>query len=63
MALTDMEILQRYAQESTPDGMRRHRRTLESWIAAGVLTPKETHEAGRILKLLRQRGRAGLPNK
>ena len=58
MNLTDLELMQQYARDDNPSGLLRRQRTLESWISAGFLTPEETHEAGRVLKLLRQRGRA-----
>jgi hypothetical protein len=54
MHLTDLELIQQYAEDDNPPDLLR---TLESWIAAGLLTPAETNEAGRVLKLLRERGR------
>ena len=56
MALTDLELMYQFAEDDSPRGILRRQQTLESWISAGVLTPKETYEAGRVLKLLRQRG-------
>ena len=57
MKLTDWELMNQYAADDSPKKRLRRQRLLESWIAAGVLTPQETHEAGRILKILRERGR------
>jgi hypothetical protein len=57
MNLTDLELMQQYAEDKSPQERLRRQRLLESWIVAGVLTPKETHEAARVLKLLRERGR------
>jgi hypothetical protein len=57
MNLTDLELMHQYAEDESPKGALRRQRLLESWIAAGFLTPKETHEAGRVLKILRERGR------
>jgi len=54
MNLTDLELIKQYAEDDSPPGLLS---TLESWIAAGLLTPAETNEAGRVLKLLRERGR------
>ena len=56
MKLTDLELMNRYVEDDSPQKRMRRQRLLESWIAAGVLTPEETHEAGRVLKLLRARG-------
>jgi hypothetical protein len=55
--LSDMELMHQYAEDESPGGLLQRQRALESWLSAGVLTPKEAHEAGRVLKLLRQRGR------
>jgi hypothetical protein len=49
--------MNRYVEDDSPKKRLRRQRLLESWIAAGFLTPEETHEAGRVLKLLRERGR------
>ena len=57
MKLTDLELMQQYAEDDSPQKRLRRQRLLESWIAAGFLTPQETHEAGRVIKLLRERGR------
>lgn len=57
MNFTDLELMHQYAEDEDPQGALRHQRRLESWIAAGFLTPKETHEAGRVVKILRERGR------
>jgi len=57
MQLTDLELMQQYVEDDSPNGLRRRQRLLEAWIAAGVLTPKETHEAARVLKILRARER------
>lgn len=62
MVLTDMELMHQYAQDDGPAGRRQRQRALESWISAGVLTPRETHEARRVLKLLRQRGPGSQPD-
>lgn len=58
MKLTDLELMHEYAEEDSPHKLLRRQRLLESWIAAGFLTPQETLEAGRVLKLLRARGRS-----
>jgi len=60
--LSDSELMHQYAEDDNPGGGRQHQRVLESWISAGVLTPQETHEADRVLKLLRQRGRGYHPD-
>jgi hypothetical protein len=60
MTITDLELMQQYSEDDSPQSLERRQRTLESWIAAGVLTPEETQEAGRVLKILRERDR-GLP--
>ena len=57
MDLTDLELMQHYAEDESPQERLRRQRMLESWIVAGVLTPKETHEAARVLRLLRERRR------
>jgi hypothetical protein len=57
MKLTDLELMHQYAEDDSPDGLGRRQRTLETWIAAGFLTPAETNEAGRVLKILRERVR------
>lgn len=57
MKLTDLELMHQYAEDDSPQQLLRRQRLLESWIAAGFLTPEETHEAGRVLKLLREKGR------
>ena len=57
MPLTDLELMHKYVEDDSPQGLRSRRRTLESWIAAGFLTPAETNEAGRVLKILRERVR------
>jgi hypothetical protein len=57
MDLTDLELMQHYAEDESPQERLRRQRMLESWIVAGVLTPKETHEAARVLRLLRERAR------
>lgn len=62
MALTDLELMHQFAEDDSPRGILRRQQTLESWISAGVLTPKETSEAGRVLKLLRQRNHRLHPN-
>ena len=49
--------MQHYAGDESPQERLRRQRMLESWIVAGVLTPKETHEAARVLRLLRERAR------
>ena len=60
MTLTDLELMQQYAEDNSPQSLERRQRILESWISAGFLTPEETHEAGRVLKILRERDR-GFP--
>jgi hypothetical protein len=57
MNYTDLELMHQYAQDDSLQGLQRRQRTLESWIAAGFLTPAETDEAARVLKILRERGR------
>ena len=57
MNLTDLELMHQYAEDDSLQGLGRRQRTLESWIAAGFLTPAETNEAGRVLKILRERER------
>ena len=57
MNLTDLELMHQYAEDDSLQGLGRRQRTLESWIAAGFLTPAETNEAGRVLKILRERVR------
>ena len=57
MDLTDLELMQHYAEDESPQERLQRQRMLESWIVAGVLTPKETHEAARVLRLLRERAR------
>ena len=59
---SDIELMHQYAEDKSPGGLLRRQRTLESWLSAGVLTPKEVHEAGRVLKLLRQRDRRPQPD-
>lgn len=60
MNITDLELMQQYAEDDSRQSLERRQRILESWIAAGFLTPEETQEAGRVLKILRERDR-GLP--
>ena len=60
MHLTDLELMHQYAEDNSTQGLEWRQRTLESWISAGFLTPAETLEADRVLKLLRERVR-GLP--
>jgi hypothetical protein len=57
-----MELMSAYAEDDCPKGLGTRLKTIESWISAGLLTPKETHEARRVLRLLRKRRnvRAGL---
>ncbi len=55
MHLTDLELMHQYAEDDSPQSLEGRQRILESWIAAGFLTPEETHEAGRVLKILRER--------
>jgi len=57
MHLTDLELMHQYAEDNSTQGLEWRQRTLESWISAGFLTPAETHEADRVLKILRERGR------
>lgn len=57
MHLTDLELMHQYAEDDSTQGLVRRQRTLESWISAGFLTPAETHEADRVLKILREKGR------
>ena len=57
MKLTDLELMNQYAEDDSPKKRLHRQRLIESWIVAGVLTPEETHEAGRVLKILRARGR------
>jgi hypothetical protein len=52
--------MHQYAEEDSPQNLERRQRILESWISAGFLTPEETQEAGRVLKILRERDR-GFP--
>lgn len=60
MTITDLELMHQYAEDDNAQSLERRQRTLESWISAGFLTPAETHEADRVLKILRERGR-GFP--
>ena len=53
--MTDMELMLEFAQEHNAQGLADNQRTLESWISAGVLTPKEISEARRVLRILRER--------
>jgi hypothetical protein len=57
---TDMELMSAYAKDDSPQGLASRQRAIESWISAGLLTPKETHEARRVLQLLRDRSRPRL---
>ena len=57
MDITDLELMHQYAEDDSPQSFERRQRTLESWISAGFLTPEETQEAGRVLKILRERDR------
>jgi hypothetical protein len=50
-----MELMLEFAQEHNAQGLANNQRTLESWISAGVLTPKEIGEARRVLRILRAR--------
>lgn len=58
MSLSDMELMNAYAEDDNLQGLGSRLRTIESWISAGLLTPKETHEARRVLRLLRERSRS-----
>lgn len=58
MSLSDMELMNQFAEDNSPQGIGLRLQTIESWISAGLLTPKETHEARRVLRLLRDRRRA-----
>ena len=58
MRLSDMELMNVYAEDDSLQGLGSRLRTIESWISAGLLTPKETHEARRVLRLLRERRRS-----
>ncbi len=58
MYLSDMELMSAYADDDSPKGLGTRLKTIESWISAGLLTPKETHEARRVLRLLRERRNA-----
>jgi hypothetical protein len=49
--------MHQYAEDDSPQSLARRQRILESWISAGFLTPEETQEAGRVLKILRERDR------
>lgn len=60
MTITDLELMQQYAEDDSRHSLEGRQRILESWISAGFLTPEETQEAGRVLKILRERDR-GLP--
>ncbi len=55
MHLSDMELMTAYAEDDNPMGLGTRLKTIESWISAGLLTPKETNEARRVLRLLQQR--------
>ena len=55
---TDMELMNAYAEDDSLQGLVSRQRAIESWISAGLLTPKETHEARRVLRLLRERIRS-----
>ena len=57
MRLSDMEQMTAYAEDDSLQGLGTRQRAIESWISAGLLTPKETHEARRVLQLLRKRSR------
>ena len=57
MRSTDMELMNAYAEDDSLQGLGSRQRAIESWISAGLLTPKETHEARRVLQLLRERSR------
>ena len=56
MTSSEMELMHQYAEDDSPGTWQQRKRVLESWLSAGVLTPRETHEAGRVLKRLRLRG-------
>ena len=58
MDITDLELMHQYAEDDSPQTLEWRQRTLESWISAGFLTPEETQEAGRVLKILRERDRS-----
>ena len=58
MVSTDMELMNAYAEDDSMHGLTSRQRAIESWISAGLLTPQETHEARRVLRLLRERNRA-----
>ena len=58
MISTDMELMNAYAADDSLLSLASRQRAIESWISAGLLTPKETHEARRVLRLLRERSRA-----
>lgn len=58
MGLSDMELMNAYAEDDSLQGLGSRQRAIESWISAGLLTPKETHEARRVLRLLRERSRS-----
>ena len=60
MHSTDLELMHQYAEDNSTQELELRQRTLESWISAGFLTPAETLEADRVLKILRERVR-GLP--
>jgi hypothetical protein len=57
MSLSDLEMMNQYAEDDSLQGLGSRLRAIESWISAGLLTPKETHEARRVLRLLRERSR------
>ena len=59
MGLSDIELINAYAQDDSLQGIGFRQRAIESWISAGLLTPQETKEARRVLRLLRKRSRAG----
>ena len=58
MCFSDMELMHAYAEDDSLQGLKSRQRAIESWISAGLLTPKETHEARRVLRLLRERSRS-----
>jgi hypothetical protein len=58
MSLSDMELMNQYAEDDNLQGVGSRLRAIESWISAGLLTPKETHEARRVVRLLRERSRS-----
>jgi hypothetical protein len=58
MSLSDMELMSQYAEDDNLMGVGSRLRAIESWISAGLLTPKETLEARRVLRLLRERSRS-----